>query len=314
MKFLITSVLVVACAQPALSCDLCSIYSAIEAQGGGGSGVYAGVAEQYTHFGTLQDAGHEVPNPIDQHLESSVSQLFAGYNFNRRFGLQFNLPVIYREFRRPRGGGIENGAEFGIGDASVLGNFVAYQKMRADYSLIWSTLGGIKLPTGNSSHLAEEDVESENGLPESGIGGHDLALGSGSFDGILGTSFFARWKHVFVNGGMQYALRTQGSFGHRYADDLTWSGGPGVYLAMTEDYTLSVQVVASGETKGKDTVNGAPDNDSAETIVYLGPQISFTWSSKLSAQIGADLPIHTENSGLQAVPTWRIHGALTWRF
>ena len=29
----------------------------------------------------------------------------AGYNFNERFGLQFNLPVIYRSFKRPDGAG-----------------------------------------------------------------------------------------------------------------------------------------------------------------------------------------------------------------
>jgi hypothetical protein len=314
MKRLLPTILVAACAQPALACDLCAIYSASRAQGANNTGPFAGLAEQFTHFGTLQEDGHEVPNTIDQHIDSSISQLFVGYNVTDRLGVQFNLPVIYREFRRPHGPVIENGTQFGIGDVSLIGNYVAYQKLHEKYTLTWNVLGGIKFPTGNSSHLKESDIESENGLPPSGIGGHDLALGSGSFDGILGTGFYARWKHAFLSAGFQYAARTEGDFGHQYANDFTWAGGPGYYLALAHTYTLSLQAIVSGESKGKDTVHGAPDGDSAETIVSLGPQLNFTWSTRLSAQVGVDIPLSIDNSGLQVVPDYRVRAGLTWRF
>src|SRR4051794_16042114 len=114
MKILVSTVLV-AVAQPVFSCDLCAIYSASQARGEVGQGPFAGVAEQFTHFGTVQVDGHEVANPSGQYLNSSISQLFAGYNFNERFGLQFNLPVIYRSFKRPDDlGGIDRGTESGI--------------------------------------------------------------------------------------------------------------------------------------------------------------------------------------------------------
>jgi hypothetical protein len=314
MKILFPTVILAACAQPALACDLCAIYAATEAQAGNNRGFFGGFAEQYTHFGTLQDEGHEVPNTIDQHIESSVSQIFIGYNINDDLGIQFNMPFIYREFKRPRGPIIETGTEFGIGDASLIGNYVVYRKLHEHYTLTWNILGGIKFPTGNSSHLKESDVDSENGLPPSGIGGHDLALGSGSFDGILGTGFYARWKHLFLTGGFQYAARTEGDFGHQYANDFTWAGGPGYYLELRHAYTLALQLIVSGESKGKDTVHGVPDEDSAETIVYLGPQIDFTWTTQLSAQFGVDIPVSIDNSGLQVVPDYRVHAALTWRF
>src|ERR1051326_8836720 len=249
-----------------------------------------------------------------QHIESSISQIFAGYNFADRIGVQFNLPLIYREFKRPRGAVIDSGTEFGIGDVSLIGNYMVYRKLHENYTLTWNVLGGVKFPTGNSSHLKESDVESENGLPESGIGGHDLALGSGSFDGILGTGIYARWKHTFLTAGFQYAARSEGDFGHQYANDFTWAGGPGYYLALEHTYTLALQAIVSGESKGKDTVHGVPDEDSAETIVYLGPQINFTWSTRLSAQVGVDIPLSIDNSGLQAVPDYRVHAGLTWRF
>ena len=96
MKNLLAFVLAGACVQPAVACDLCSVYAATEAQGGSGKGFFAGVAEQYTYFNTLQIDGRDVPNEGNQYINSSVSQVFAGYNFNNRIGVQFNLPVIYR--------------------------------------------------------------------------------------------------------------------------------------------------------------------------------------------------------------------------
>jgi hypothetical protein len=113
---------------------------------------------------------------------------------------------------------------------------------------------------------------------------------------------------------MQYAIRSEGDFEHQYANDLVWFGGPGYYLALGHSYTLALEAVISGESKGKDTFSGIPDEDSAETLVYIGPQINFTWSSKLSAQLAGDLPVVRRNSGTQVMPDYRIRAALTWRF
>jgi hypothetical protein len=304
MKILCLGVLAGAFVEPAISCDLCSVYSAAEAQGSAGRGIFAGVAEQFTSFGTLQDNGHKVPGE-GQYIDSSVSQVFVGYNITDRASVQLNLPIIYRSY----GSDTQHRKVSGIGDLSLTGNYRIYEKLEESYTLNWSVLGGIKFPTGDSSKLNTPDED----LPE-GIGGHDLALGSGSYDGIVGTSFYGRWKHGFVTAGVQYAIRSEGDFEHQYANDLTWFGGPGYHLALTHDYTLSLQAVVSGENKGKDTFSGVDDPDSAETLVYVGPQINFTWGSKLSAQLAADLPIYRDNSGTQVLPDYRIRAALTWRF
>src|ERR1044071_215349 len=89
------------CAQPVVACDFCAIYSATEARSG--KGFFAGAAEQFTHFGTAQENGREVPNETGQYLDSSITQLLVGYNFSQRFGVQFNAPLIQRSFKRPEG-------------------------------------------------------------------------------------------------------------------------------------------------------------------------------------------------------------------
>jgi hypothetical protein len=305
MKTLISfSAVVVVSAPPLLACDLCSIYAATQAQGGTGVGVFGGVAEQFTYFGTLQEEGKKIPDE-GQYIDSSVSQIFAGYNFDNRIGVELNIPIIYRAY----GSDALHGRESGIGDLSLVGTFIPYQELSEKANFTWTVLGGVKFPTGDSSRLNTPDSE----LPE-GIGGHDLALGSGSYDGIVGTSVFGRWKRLFGSAGVQYAIRSEGDFQHRYANDLTWVGGPGVYLVISHHYTLSLQAIVSGENKGKDTFAGVPDEDSAETLVYVGPQVNFTWGSRLSAQAGVDLPLLRNNSGVQVVPDYRVRAALTWRF
>ncbi len=63
-----------------------------------------------------------------------------------------------------------------------------------------------------------------------------------------------------------------------------------------------------------DTFAGVADEDSAETIVYLGPLVNFTWGSRFSAQLGADLPVSQDNSGDQILPSFRVRAAVTFRF
>jgi hypothetical protein len=304
MKSLLAVVVVGACAHPVLGCDLCSVYAATEAQGGSGQGFFGGAAEQFTHFGTSQEDGHRVGGE-GQYIDSSVSQVFAGYNFNNDIGIQLNLPVIYRAY----GSDEMHRSESGIGDLSLLGTFTPYRKMSEKFNFSVTLLGGVKFPTGDSSLLNTPDSQ----LPE-GIGGHDLALGSGSYDGVVGTGLYARWKRIFGTVNVQYSIRSEGDFQHQYANDLTYFAGPGAYLALGHGYTLSIQGIVSGETKGKDTFAGVPDEDSAETLVYLGPQVNFTWGSKLSALAGVDIPVYRDNSGTQVMPNYRVRAAVTWRF
>jgi hypothetical protein len=47
-------------------------------------------------------------------------------------------------------------------------------------------------------------------------------------------------EHVLA--GVQYAIRTEGDFEYQFADDLTWSGGPGAFLALNEQYTFSYRL------------------------------------------------------------------------
>ncbi len=315
MKLFCYSVLVSAAVPAAFGCDLCAVYNVAAAHGQANQGFSLSVAEQFTHFGTLQMDGHRVANPTGQYLDSSVTQIIAGYNFNERFSVQLGLPVIHRSFKRPEGFAIDRGTESGLGDMTLAGNFIAYRHEKMNFTFAWSVLGGVKFPTGDSRRIAEELNEVEvPGAPESGIHGHDLTLGSGSVDGIVGTGIFVRSHRAFFSASVQYSIRSTGDFDYRFANDLTWSGGPGFFLALSERRTVSLQLVVSGEHKGKDTFQGASAGDTAITAVYLGPQLGVTFGEKFSAEVGVDLPVSIRNTALQSVPDYRVRAGFTWRF
>lgn len=83
-------------------------------------GWYGAVGEQFTRFATLQNDGTEVPNPTGQYLNSSITHLVSGYQITSRFALRINVPLIYREFKRPEGFEIQRGTVSGLGDMSLL--------------------------------------------------------------------------------------------------------------------------------------------------------------------------------------------------
>lgn len=315
------------------ACDVCAIYTATEMRESR-TGVLAGMAEQFTTYGTLQDNGHEVPNPAGERLNSFITQFIAGYTFMPWLAAQIDLPLIGREYRREESHGVVNGDETGIGDMSLLATVVPFSNVTDTSVMRWSVSGGLKLPTGNSRRLKEElpadnPQDPFNGHPPprrskyhttgsadvpSGIHGHDLALGSGSTDGVLGTQLFGSWQRFYLNGAVMYMIRTEGSFGYQYANDLTWSGGPGVFAILEHNYTMGLQATISGESKGKDTLNGMSENDTARTGVYVGPEFMFTWGTSLGANLGIDVSVIQNNSALQIVPDYRFRGGVTWRF
>lgn len=297
------------------ACDVCAIYTSNHAAGQASTGLYFGASEQFTSFGSLRLEGNEVANPTDQRLSSSITQAVIGYGLTERFSIQANLPYIDRNFRRPEGFQIDKGHESGIGDASVLGKFRIFEKDSGDLAISWSALGGLKLPTGSSKRIREELNEVEiPGAPESGIHGHDLALGSGSIDGVIGTDFHFRYQRFILTASVQYSIRTEGDYEYQYANDLSWDIAPGVYLLLDHDFSLALQAVVSGEKKDTDTFQGQTAGDTGISSIYLGPRLLGTWKDKLSAEFGVDLPIRIQNTALQSVPDFRLHAGVTWRF
>jgi hypothetical protein len=322
------------------ACDLCGCYtpqmnmlSPATAPSDRLQGGYAAVSEQFTHFGTLQLDGREVPNPTDQYEDSSITQIVAGYAINSRLALQISLPIIYREFQRPEGFRIDRGNESGIGDASLLFKFVALHFVKGggrsfdvsgknpiaiehepEFVASAVVFSGVKFPTGATSRLKEEFHEMEiTGAPVSGIHGHDLTLGTGSYDGIFGEQNSVRYRNFFVDATVEFTLRGDGAHQYHFANDLIWDGGPGYYFLRNGDTVVGLQFVVSGEYKDTDRFRGKVAEDTGITSNFLGPRILAS-RGRWSVEAGVDVPVSIHNTALQIVPDYRVRAAVALQF
>jgi hypothetical protein len=324
------------------ACDLCGCYTPqLEAMPEMGAmpllpwarGWYAAVGEQFTRFATVQVDGHEVSNPTGQYENSSITQLVAGYEISSRFALQINVPIIYREFKRPEGFDIDRGTVSGLGDMSILLKTVLFHyastprrtfefenkspvaiEHEPDFTVSATLLSGIKFPTGDSSRLEEEFHEINiPGAPESGIHGHDLTLGTGSYDGIFGEQTSLRYKNIFFETNVQFTLRGDGDHQYHFANDLTWSAGPGYYFVRKRDTIVGAQFAVSGEYKDVDRFRGKPAEDTGITSVFVGPRIVAS-RGRWSGEIAAEFPALIDNTALQVVPDYRLRGGVSFHF
>ena len=128
--------------------------------------------------------------------------------------------------------------------------------------------------TGVSSRIREEFNEVEvEGAPESGIHGHDLTLGTGSYDAIFGGRVGLRFKSFFFDQEAQFTLRGDGLHHYHFANDLSWSGGPGYYFMRTPREFVVLQAVISCEHKDVDRFEGYQAGDTGITSVSVGPRV-----------------------------------------
>ncbi len=337
MKSLKLALLSLSAAAPAFACDLCGCYTPrLEVVREKSYAFFAGGAEQFTHFGTVRVDGREVDDPTGQYLDSSITQLVAGATFlENRFGVQLAVPLIHRSYKRPEGFGIERGTVSGPGDVALVANWVVFKKETygresslskdgetsaiarsavREFSASVNLLAGIKFPTGDASRIAEEFSETEvEGAPESGIHGHDLALGTGSYDGIFGAQVFTRYRAFFFDADAQFTLRGDGRYSYHFANDLLWRGGPGVDILRRGADVLALQCIVSGEYKDTDRFQGRVAEDSGIASLYVGPRVLATWG-RLNAEVALDLPVLMRTTALQTTADYRIRAGLTIHF
>jgi hypothetical protein len=328
-----------ALASTGAACDLCGLYSnAIHVIPQDDYTWSLSIAEQFTHYGTIRVNGSEIGNPLDQHLDSSITQFVLGGSFlDQRLGLQVNVPYIYRSYARAGHFITEHGDEEGLGDLSLLASYVLFRTEDNDvtqpapasgkgaksvapvvtesrYSGALSIKAGLKFPTGDSGRIEEETHEHEHeGFASSAVHGHDLALGSGSWDGIVGAEAYFRRDNLFFAANIQYSIRGEGDFDYRYANDLVWDFGPGVYFVRDDRHTVALQALVAGEHKGLDEFRGESAEDTGITFWFVGPRLTMS-SGHWAAEAGVDLPVSLENTSLQSVPDYRIHASISYRF
>ena len=315
-----------------LACDVCAVYT-IEELGELRLGPRIAVSEQFTRFGTLMDESEKAPNPAGEFLDSSITQVVAGWRFADWVDAQIAIPILHRKWRRRFDGGIQEQSRTGLGDISLLGRIraVSLQNERGLFRL--SGFGGITVPSGNTRFLAEElegdEAEEEFSFerpshagtqhsedPEnaSGIHGHDLVFGTGNVNGIIGAELFGTWDRFLGSADFQYTLYTKGAYQYRFANELSFGTSLGYYLWLENDGAVALQAIFGGDSKGQDEQAGRKLTDTAFTYLYAGPGLIGRLGSQLGLEILGEIPVYRHETSLQIVPDWRMRLAVSWKF
>jgi hypothetical protein len=204
----------------------------------------------------------------------------------------------------------------------ITASAVPLKVQEADYTLVTTVYGGLKLPTGDTGTLRDENATGDDSAdgerakhhPSPGAaGGRALVEGTGSVDVPFGVAFFGRFGRALFLGSAQYTIRTEGDFNYEFADDFVWEAGPGYYLANWHDQSLAGRVVLSGEHKPTDTLNGQLVEDSAVSNVFVGPQLLFSLAEGLTFDVRVDSRISKDNTS-SIVPEYRLRSGVAWRF
>lgn len=311
------------------ACELCAINNATSARAESTGFVFT-LGEQYIYEHTQQLRGQPVatqPHTFlnDQYLDTSVTHLIPGYNFNRDLGVSLNVPLVRKEYSYYRFGDLDNttGKSEGLGDLALVLRWTPWAVQKMTHSVRFNLFGGVKAPTGDTRRL-REDVQQEAFFDQvfgpghdhtfSAVHSHDLALGSGSYDGIFGATANARWKKLFGTAEAQYYLRTHGELDFKFGDAVMLSGGPGMYVVVGSAFTLGVQGVMRYENTERSLYGSKPSGQTGMREIYAGPEVFVTAGPSFSAKFGGDLPVDIRNNGLQIVPDWRVHASVTWSF
>ncbi len=337
---------------PAHACDVCALFSAVQVESPVQNAFRLSLAEQFTALDRVQTDGHYTENTYNQFLKSSVTQVSGQYDVSNSTSLQMVMPVVSRTWRRIEDGDVQRGSDAGIGDITFLAHYVPVNYSNGDVLARLRVFGGVELPTGDAHYLGEESApghhgdgedshggerEGSRGDSHGGIGhhsitqkhngtvhgpqsanvvhGHDITLGSGSWDFPLGAGLFTQWRRFIWQTDAQYTIRTEGAFDYQFANDWTWATAVGHYLYLEDDAQVALRARLSGQYKGYDTgEGGARFDDTAFNGTFLGPEVTAVVTRSWQAILGYDLPINVNNSDTQITPTYRIRAALTYRF
>jgi hypothetical protein len=298
-------------APAALACDSCALYIA---GGADRPGFTLAVAHQYTRLGTLWDRDKKTGNPIDQYVDSHITQVGLGYSTGGPWHVQLTVPYIARAFFRPDHARNELGREAGLGDITLAGRYrLLKQDSRDGGEWEVHVLGGVELGTGDPDRLQPAHHVHHHHVP-SGVHEHDLALGSGSTDWLVGGDI--GWTHGrwFARAQVQHAIRRSGAFEYRVANETSWEFGAGRHLVLTHKHSLAVQALFSTDHRGLDSLAGVTQTDTGISVRYLGARIAGTLGQRFAADASVEVPVRVRTRDIMVVPDYRIRAAANWRF
>lgn len=242
--------------------------------------------------------GDKADNEFDLDATFLTYQLSGTYAFTDKFFATLILPVVDRdedhlhehdEFEN------ENLTASGLGDLTLLGNYIFFSRGDTDNFTKTAVQFGIKAPTGATDKMIEDDrVESH------------LQPGSGSVDFLFGVNAVQSFERFSLFGSLLYKLNTEGDFNYQFGNTLNYDlvGRfrvlPAESIGPQQSFYISLGL--NGEHIGDDEEDGMKVPDQGGDIIYLSPGIQFFPVQNILMEIVYQHPIYRDFNGEEHHP------------
>jgi hypothetical protein len=275
--------------------------------------VHTGVQFQYIYRGYVEGATANKETSKDEKVADTVINLYGQYDIDKDLSVEVNVPFISRAYSRygPRENLSER--ETNLGD---LVSIVSYNILspRAKYDVItWQVRGGVKLPTGDSDYLRQEQDPSIYNSSTL-VRGRDIAFGSGSVDIPLGTRVIYAEQGLFAFGDAGYILRTEGDYDYQYGNTLSLAGAFGGTVVSDARRSVRLAGVLRWDDRAQDSLSGSSVANSGNSVLALGPAIEAVFRDALQAHFEITTPVFRDANGAQLLPDYQLQISLLGYF
>lgn len=243
------------------------------------------------------------PEGVDLLDRSFLSTAHIGYGVADNFQLGLTYGYFAAEGNRE----FEDGERVtfdpdGFTDLWLTGKYRFYQGPAGQLAI----LGGIKFPTGESNLLNSEGEQVEPAA----------TAGTGAWDGQGGLAYT-----VPLNSSLTFDASAQYTFrGERYdyrlgnrldaATSLAWRvcGEAKSYPQVSLIAEATLRHVQKSEEDGVD------DSDTGGTVLFLSPGVKVSFTERLAASVGVQLPVVQNVNGSLVETSFRLITSLSFAF
>jgi hypothetical protein len=190
----------------------------------------------------------------------------------------------------------------GFTDLWVTGKYRFYQGPAGQFAFI----GGVKLPVGDSS-LTNSDGERVE---------PSATAGTGAWDGLAGMAYtIPLSSSVTLDSSALYTFRGE-RYNYRLGNRLDM--GTSVAWRVCGDATTFPQVSLVAEATlrhiAKSEDDGEKDGNTGGTVLFLSPGVKVSFTEKIAANLGIQVPVSQNLNGRQAETDFRLITGLSVAF
>jgi hypothetical protein len=254
-KMIITLLVLAASAVQATACDICGGVNHLNPY------LFPHLSRSYIGLSYVQQQYRlqEAGSVLEQSAQTMV--LTGQYRLSNKFQITALLPYQFASITS----GADRFRQNGLGDATLLLNYVLWQKKIKSANHAFAIGAGLKLPTG---HYNTEKGE--------GVTAPSFQLGSGGMDYLVNASYRLKLGQFAFNALGAYKYNTANEQGYRFGD-VTTIGATTIYVVRFCQVSLAPYLQAMQETHFADADDHLLQAHTKGSVLYGGGGLDLSF-------------------------------------